>query len=107
GVPHGARDTTYVGGTKGSITSDGSDLGTQDLILTTYEGIAKPKLEGQWFNDGFMGAMGELLTAIEEDRNPNNNAADNLQSLALTFAAVKSRATGFPVEIGSVRQLPN
>ncbi|MEM7320612.1 MAG: Gfo/Idh/MocA family oxidoreductase, partial [Pseudomonadota bacterium] len=105
GAPHGPRDTTYVAGTRGSVMCDGPDLSTQTLTLTTGEGLARPTLDGQWFNDGFRGAMGELLCAIEEDREPNNGARENLRSLALTFAAVTSRRTGQEIEIGSVRKL--
>lgn len=105
GIPHGPRDTSFVGGTAGSLVSEGPDLGAQSVTLTTAAGIARPVLEGQWFNDGFRGAMGELLSAIEEDRVPLNNARDNLGALALAFAAVRSRATGREVEVGSVRRL--
>lgn len=105
GVPHGPRDTTFVGGTAGSMVSDGPDLSQQSVTLTTPEGIARPKLEGQWFNDGFKGTMGELLCAIEEDREPSNGAAENLRSLAMAFAAVRSRMTGREVEIGEARCL--
>ena len=34
--------------------------------------------------------MGELLSSIEENRTPLNNAEDNLLSLKLTFAALES-----------------
>ncbi len=105
GVPHGPRDTTFVGGTAGSMVSDGPDLSQQRVTLTTPDGIARPALEGQWFNDGFAGTMGELLCAIEEDREPSNGAAENLQSLAMAFAAVRSRMTGKEVEIGAARRL--
>jgi predicted dehydrogenase len=104
-VAHGPRDTTFVGGTLGSLRSDGPDLGSQSVTLTTAGGIARPRLEGQWFNDGFRGAMGELLCAIEEGREPSNGARANLRSLAMAFAAVRSRATGREVEIGAVRKL--
>lgn len=107
GVPHGPRDTSFVGGTLGSLQSDGPDLGQQTVNLTTADGIARPKLEGQWFNDGFQGTMGELLCAIEDDREPSNGAAENVQSLAMAFAAVESRVTGKEVTIGSVRKLPS
>lgn len=105
GVPHGPRDTTFVGGTAGSMVSDGPDLGQQRVTLTTPEGTARPALEGQWFNDGFKGTMGELLCAIEQDREPSNGAAENLRSLAMAFAAVRSRMTGKEVEIGAARRL--
>ncbi len=105
GVPHGPRDATYVGGTLGSLTSEGPDLGQQAVTLTTAAGIARPALSGSWFNDGFRGAMGALLVAIEEDTEPANGAADNLHSLALAFAAIRSRRTGQEVAVGSVRAL--
>lgn len=105
GIPHGPRDTTFVGGTEGSMVSDGPDLSHQTVTLTTPDGIARPHLEGQWFNDGFKGTMGELLCAIEEDREPSNGAAENLRSLAMAFAAVRSRMTGREVEIGEAPRL--
>ena len=105
GVPHGPRDTTFVGGTTGSLVADGRDLSAQSVTLTTETGVARPVLEGQWFNDGFRGTMGELLSAIEDGRQPLNNARDNLDSLALAFAAVRSRITGQEVEVGAARRL--
>ena len=96
---HGPRDTAYVAGTKGSLLSEGPDLGTQTVRLTTAAGTATPQLDGQWFNDGFRGAMGELLCAIEEDREPSNSARQNLQTLALTFAAVQSCRSGKEVAL--------
>lgn len=105
GIPHGPRDTTFVAGTAGSLKSDGSDLGQQRVTMVTPDGIADPTLEGQWFDDGFAGTMGELLYAIEENREPSNGAAENLRSLALTFAAVRSRMTGQEVQIGAARRL--
>jgi predicted dehydrogenase len=104
-TPHGPRDTTYIAGTKGSLHSDGPDLGQQSVTLTTAAGIARPRLEGSWFNDGFRGAMGALLVAIEDDSEPANGAEENLDSLALAFAAIQSRRTGQPVRVGSVSRL--
>ena len=40
------------------------------------------------------GAMGELLCAIEEKREPENSAANNLRSIALCFAALESSRSG-------------
>jgi predicted dehydrogenase len=105
GAPHGPRDTTYVAGTEGSLRSEGPDLGHQQVMLTTAAGTARPALQGSWFNDGFRGAMGALLVAIEDDAEPANGAAENLHSLALAFAAIRSRRTGQEVEVGSVRAL--
>lgn len=102
---HGPRDTTYVGGTQGSLLSEGPDLGTQTVTLTRAEGWSRPSLEGSWFNDGFRGAMGELLCAIEEGREPGHAARANLDSLAIAFAAIESSHSGQEVAVGSVRRI--
>lgn len=104
-TPFGPRDTTFIAGTKGSLLSDGPDLGQQSVTLTTAEGVARPRLEGTWFNDGFRGAMGALLVAIEDDTEPTNGAEENLDSLALAFAAIQSRRTGQPVRVGAADSL--
>ena len=104
-VPYGHEDHTYIAGTQGTITSSGPDLGTQKLTLYTASGIATPDLEGAWFPDGFHGTMGELLCAIEADREPLNSARENLSSLALCFAAIASATDGEPKTVGSIRQL--
>jgi predicted dehydrogenase len=104
-TPHGPRDTTFIAGTAGSLQSDGPDLGRQTVTLTTAAGIARPSLVGTWFNDGFRGAMGALLVAIEDDTEPANGAAENLESLALAFAAIQSRRTGKEVAIGEATRL--
>jgi hypothetical protein len=79
----------------------------QRVELTTAAGIARPKLSGAWFPDGFHGTMGELLSAIEEKREPTNSARNNLASLALCFAAVASAERVKPLVPGSVRKLPD
>jgi predicted dehydrogenase len=101
----GPLDESYVIGTKGTIRSSGVELQAQTVTLTTEAGESVPKLEGKWFPDGFHGAMAELLCAIEERREPMNNARDNLASLALCFAAVASADGRSPVEVGTVRRM--
>jgi predicted dehydrogenase len=101
----GPQDTTYISGTKGSLSSAGPDLGQQRVCLTTIEGRACPKLDGTWFNDGFRGAMGELLCSIEEKRDPSHSAQNNLSSLALTFAAIQSSREETEIQVGEVRHL--
>ncbi|MCR9138505.1 MAG: Gfo/Idh/MocA family oxidoreductase [Alphaproteobacteria bacterium] len=100
---HGPQDSTYIAGAAGSVSSTGPDLGQQKVTLVTEAGMAVPQLEGTWFNDGFRGAMGELLCAIEDDREPINGAAENLKSLAITFAAIKSAKEGTEIGVGEAR----
>ena len=103
---HGPSDSIRLVGTTGTIVSDGPDLGRQTVTVTTAAGRARSDLSGTWFNDGFRGAMGELLLAIEEDREPENGARENLRSLALCFAAIASARSRTEVRVGDATRLP-
>ncbi len=102
---YGEQDVTFVTGARATASSVGPNLNSQAVTFSTTEGRARPALEGAWFPDGFHGAMGELLRAVEERREPSNGARGNLASLALCFAAVQSAAAGRPVKPGSARRL--
>jgi predicted dehydrogenase len=99
-------DSTYVAGTRGTIISQGPDIHNHQVTLTTAEGTAQPDLHGDWFPDGFHGTMGELLTAIEQRRQPAHSARNNLASLQLCFAAVASAERHEAIVPGTVRQMP-
>jgi mannose/cellobiose epimerase-like protein (N-acyl-D-glucosamine 2-epimerase family) len=71
-------------------------LESDRVELTTAAGTAVAALQGRWFNDGLRDAMGELLCAIEVDREPANAAADNLRTVALCLAACCAADTGQP-----------
>ncbi len=103
----GPQDRTYIAGTQGTLTSLGKDFTKQSVTLYTKRGVAKPKLRGTWFPDGFHGTMAELLCSIEENREPLNSARNNLPSLALCFAAVKSADTLMPQVPGEVTRMPD
>ncbi len=107
GVPHGQLDQTYIGGSSGSLLSQGSSIQEQTLTVTTATGSWTPHLQGKWFPAGFHGTMGELLCAIEAGRPCSISARDNLNSLALCFAAIASADSGKPIEPGTVRCLPS
>ena len=96
---HGAADSTVVVGTRGTLRSTGPDLGRQTVSLYTAAGVAQPSLHGTWFNDGFAGAMGALLCAVESGQEPINSARGNLVSLRLAQAAIESANTGKPVTL--------
>ena len=105
-VSLGQRDRTFIAGSLGTLESIGPSLSEQSVLLTTASGAARPDLAGTWFDNGFQGTMCELLCAIEEKREPQNSARNNLRTLALCFAALSSANTGQPVRPGTVRKLP-
>jgi len=93
-VEHGQRDSLVICGEKGTLRSHGDNWITHTVTLETADGVASPDLQGDWLTLGFQGTMMELLSSIEQGRQPENNARDNLKSLALCLAAVKSADTG-------------
>jgi predicted dehydrogenase len=101
----GAEDRTFVTGSLGTLACQGQDPGNQDVTMTNAAGRARAKLEGSWFQEGFLGTMGALLKAVEDGTQPENSARGNLDALALVFAAVASARRGEPVAPGSVRSL--
>ncbi len=101
----GAQDRTFVTGAAGTLASHGPDLSNQQVTMTTAEGMACPALQGTWFKEGFAGTMGALLKAVEDGTPPLNNARDNLDALALAFAAIASARRGLPLAPGDVRSL--
>lgn len=97
---HGASNITTIVGTKGTLRSAGLDLAEQAVTLYLENGAGTPALTGQWFNDGFAGAMGALLVAVESGVSPMNNARDNLISLRLAQAGIQSARTGEVIRFG-------
>jgi len=91
---YGQEDRTTVAGSLGTIRTIGPSLSDQRVSLYRASGWASPALEGSWFPDGFQGAMGELLRAIEEDREPEHAARQSLPSLALCLKALESAESG-------------
>ena len=104
---YGQQDTTTVIGSQGTLSSRGPSLSEQTITLYTEMGLTSPGLQGSWFPDGFHGTMAELLCALEERRQPENNGRDNLRSLALCFAAIASAETGQPQQPGKISKLPS
>lgn len=95
-VRHGQEDRTTISGSEGTLRSFGPSLSEQSVGLHAAAGNAQASLAGTWFTSGFQGAMGELLCAIEERREPGHSARSNLNSLALCFAALASADSGQP-----------
>lgn len=94
---HGPLEKLTAVGGAGTIHGAGPICGLNRLAVHTAAGQSEAVLEGSWFPDGFRGTLGELLCAIEENREPRHSARNNLASLALCFAALKSADSGLPV----------
>ncbi len=77
------------------------------MTVNVASGSWTPKLVGKWFPDGFHGTMGELLCAIEEDRESTIDAKDNLHSLELCFAAIHSAETASRLFLARFARLPD
>jgi predicted dehydrogenase len=101
----GPRERTVIIGSRATLVCEGPDLNHQQISIYTDDGVMRPELEGRWFNDGFDGAISELIVAIEENREPYHSARNNLKSLELCFAAVASADSGEPVRVGSAKRL--
>jgi predicted dehydrogenase len=83
----------WVHGTEGTIR--GSVRKGSDFVELERDGASsRYKLHGEWLPDGFAGTMGELISAIAEDREPFNSARHNLLSLEMTLAACRSAEQG-------------
>jgi predicted dehydrogenase len=81
----------WIHGSEGTLRGAVLNSKRSDFLQLEKDGsIHDFSLEGQWFNDGFAGSMGELLSAIAEKRQPYNSAEHNLLSLQITLAACQS-----------------
>ena len=79
----------WIHGTEGTIR--GSVRKGTDFVELERAGASRAtRLEGDWIPDGFAGTMGELCSAIAEDREPFNSGRHNLLSLEMTLAACRS-----------------
>jgi predicted dehydrogenase len=93
GCPFWVHGTT--GTLRGSVLLDSDRLELDDGTTRT-----PVELSGAWFVDGFAAAMGELMCAVDEDREPENSAADAARSVAVVLAARESTERGgTPVEV--------
>jgi predicted dehydrogenase len=92
----------WIHGTEGTIRGS-LLLGSDFVELERDDEFLRYPLEGAWYTAGFAGAMGELLSAVAEDREPYNSARHNLLSLELTLAACRSaEEDGRPVSLEEI-----
>jgi predicted dehydrogenase len=96
------REFLRVVGDRGAYTGQGKIIEISKVELAYDNYHATGILEGEWFPDGMRGAIGELLTAIQENRDPSNSAESALQGLRLCFAAIESARQGRPINPAEV-----
>ena len=83
----------WIHGTTGTLR--GSVLLDSDrLELDDGQRRRNVALSGAWFVDGFAAALGELMCAVAEDREPENSAADAARSVGVVLAARESAERG-------------
>jgi predicted dehydrogenase len=87
----------WIHGSEGTVR--GSVLfGSDRVSLDDGTAVTDYPLSGQWFVDGFAGAMGELMSAVAENREPENAALPNLATVRLMLAARASAESGGAVQ---------
>lgn len=88
----------YLDGTLGSALLSGREL---SLYRHERPGHRESwNIAGRWSPDAFGGSMGERLQSLAEGREAVTSGRDNLDSIRIAYAAVKSSETGQAVEIG-------
>lgn len=85
----------WVHGTRGTIRGS-ILLGSDRVEVETDDTTTSYALDGQWFVDGFAGAMGELQCAVAEGREPENGVAHVAGSVRLGAAALTAVRAGAP-----------
>lgn len=92
-VTHVGGCPFWIHGTEGTLRGSVL-LGSDHLTLDRGGESTDFALQGQWFTDGFAGAMGELQTAVAEQRDPENSAEHVIATVRTTMAAVESAGRG-------------
>ena len=100
--PAARSEAWYIDGSEGSV------IGTPDWVEVTRrdepEAAVRFPIEGQWFPDAFGGSMGEMMSAISEDREPLTSGRDNLDSIRIVMASVRSSEEGRTVRLDEFRE---
>ncbi len=109
GCPSDLRIEWRIEGTKGLAIGDigwcHDPYTTPSTIRWAARGDSdfhRPALNGSWFPDAFLGTMTQLLTALEEDREPEISGRDNLRTMALVEAAYRGAAERRAIELRDI-----
>ena len=76
-----------IAGTMGWPTDTWSTLRYTSRSTGSWQ---EPLFQTRWFPDAFMGTMGDLFNAIENDCQPTISGEDNLETLRTVFACYRS-----------------
>ncbi len=89
-VPAGHNGEWRFEGPKGTITWEGFDLYHTQSHRTDKKVREKLPTDNNERTGGPKALLAEFISALKEDRQPECNAEDNLKSMGMVFAAVKS-----------------
>jgi predicted dehydrogenase len=98
-VPAGHNGEWRYEGPKGTLTWEGFDL------FYTLKHKADPQIREQMALgevDGPNPVLNEFVRALQENREPECNAEDNLKSMAMVFGAVQSAKEGREVQLADL-----
>jgi predicted dehydrogenase len=84
-----------VEGTKGMVDGQVSPPRSFEVRhLDDPDAVTRPKLEGEWYPDGFVGSMADLLAAITDGREPAVSGRDHLKTLGIVESLYRSAEQG-------------
>lgn len=92
-------------GSRGTLIWDGNDDFRAEIVeknegfLRPHKQVDVPDIDETAFLEGHAGVISDFLDAVETRVPPLTAALDNIQSLAMTFAAIDSAETARLVEI--------
>lgn len=92
-------------GETGTLTWDGADTFAAERVVSTggffseVEAVAVPDLDPQARIGGHLGVIQDFLAAIRTGRPPETAGEDNIRSLAMVDAAIRSAETRTRVEL--------
>jgi predicted dehydrogenase len=84
-----------VHGTTGTLRGAvDAPVGGDYLEIDNGTTLVRPILQGNWFPDGFVGAIAELLSSIQEHREPSHSLRHAARSHRVILAACASAESG-------------
>ncbi len=92
--------TWYLDGTEGSAWA------TQSELHVSFKGNPLQRqtfaLQGSWFPDAFGGSMAERMLSLADQREPQTSGHDNLNSIKIAYAAIRSSEEGRTVALSEI-----